>query len=239
MKSEKDTRFVVISIIGGDGDAAGVLYAGLREFPAEKVVLIFEEKDTAKAEKIRKDLERFKVPAAFEAVARRTSMEEVFGRMAMIKEREQGKRLLLNIDTDYESSCVALSAAFVNGVQAIGLKEGKVIAYPIMKFSYYTALSDKKLMLLRLIFDRNGVKSLDELGKAAGMSLPLATYHVRGSREKPGLEELGLVETNRNRGRLEVNLTALGRLIIKGRVDINTDKSAAHKPGRHERVIGR
>ncbi|MFH1107063.1 MAG: hypothetical protein V1787_04150 [Candidatus Micrarchaeota archaeon] len=238
MKPEKELHYVVVSIVGSDSDAADALYAGLRDFPADKVVMLSEPKDQPRAERIKKDLEKFKVPAVIENLESGVSMEEVFGRVAAVRDRELGKRLVVNIDTDYKSSCIALSAAFVNGIQAIGLSEGSIIAYPIMKFSYYTALSEKKLMLLRLISDRNGVKSLEELSKAADMSLPLATYHVRGTRDKPGLEELGLVETFRNKGRLEVNLSALGRLIIKGRVDISADKDAARtKQQKHARVI--
>ncbi|MFH1200268.1 MAG: hypothetical protein V1708_04330 [Candidatus Micrarchaeota archaeon] len=238
MKPQVPHQFILIAIIGADGDAADALYAGLREFPAEKIVLIAEAKDGQRAEKIRKDLEKFKVPTAIETVGSKASMEEVFAKVAAIRDREEGKRLLVNVDTDYSSSCVALSAAFVNGIQAIGLSQGSIIAYPIMKFSYYTALSDKKLMLLGLIYDRNGVKSLDELSKAAGMSLPLATYHIRGSRDKPGMEELGLVETLRNKGRLEITLSALGRLIIKGRVEMKpADDRKAGNAQKRSRVI--
>jgi hypothetical protein len=238
MKPQVQQQYISIAIIGADDDAADALYAGLREFPAEKIVLVCEAKDMQRAEKIKKDLEKFKVPTAIESVGSKASMEEIFAKVASIRDREQGKRLLINVDTDYSSSCVALSAAFVNGIQAIGLSEGAIIAYPIMKFSYYTALSDKKLMLLRLIYDRNGVKSLEELSKAANMSLPLATYHIRGTRDKPGMEELGLVETLRNKGRLEVTLSALGRLIIKGRVEMKPqDDRKAGREQKRPRVI--
>jgi hypothetical protein len=41
------------------------------------------------------------------------------------------------------------------------------------------------------------------------------SYHIRGSKQGRGLEDLGLVEVERGkRGRLRVKLTALGRMLL-------------------------
>ncbi|MBU1197835.1 hypothetical protein KJ765_04985 [Candidatus Micrarchaeota archaeon] len=228
---------VSVAVIGGDDDAADVLYSGLREFPASKVVLIAEEKGKRQAEQIKKDLEKFKIPSVIEVIQNKASMEDVFAHVARIREREVNKRITMNVDTDYRSSCIALSAAFVNGIQAIGVLDEKIIAYPIMKFSYYTALSERKISLLKTLFDQNGVDSLEMLSRLTGMSLPLATYHVRGSRNKPGLEELGLVKTNRHGGRLAVGLTPLGRLISKGYVDVQESGRERKKDKRRGKFV--
>ncbi|MFH1443713.1 MAG: DUF6293 family protein [Candidatus Micrarchaeota archaeon] len=217
-------KSTMVAIIGPDADSDDVLYRGIREFSPEKVVLLSEAAHTQRTEKIRKDLEKLKIPVISEQLEKRTSMEEVFGRLARIRDRERENKILVNVDTDYMSSCIALSASFVNGVQAIGVLNDEVIAYPIMKFSYYNALSDKKMMLLQTISKKGQFDSLESLSNQVKMSLPLVTYHVRGVRDKPGLEELGLVETRRNRGKVITTLSPLGRLIVNGMVDLKPDE---------------
>jgi hypothetical protein len=217
-------KSAMIAIVGNDKDGADVLYRGLREFSSDKVVLLAESADMPSAEKIKHDLEKLKVPVVIESLQKRTSMEEIFSRFARIRDREAGNKIIVNVDTDYMSSCIALSASFVNGVQAIGVLDDKVIAYPIMKFSYYNALSDRKMMLLQTIAKKGTFESLESLSEEVKMSLPLVTYHVRGAREKPGLEELGLIETKRNRGKIITNLSPLGKLIVNGMVDLKPEE---------------
>ena len=56
----------------------------------------------------------------------------------------------------------------------------------------------------------------EELSRRTGMSLPLISYHINGTRKADGLKELGLVDTEENKGRVRMTLTTLGRLLIKG-----------------------
>jgi len=214
----------MVAIIGDDSDAPDVLYRGLREFSSDRVVLLSEAKHASRSEGIKKDLERMKIPVTTESLSSRVSMEEVFSRFARINERETGNKIIVNVDTDYQSSCIALSAAFVNGVQAIGMMQDNIIAYPIMKFSYYNALSDKKMTVLQSIAKRGEYDSLESISRELKMSLPLVTYHIRGTRDKPGLEELGLVETRRNRGKIITTLSPLGRLIVNGLVEVKKEE---------------
>jgi DNA-binding MarR family transcriptional regulator len=211
--------FIVVGIVGEDSDAADVLYMGMRDFPAERVVLITEREFEKKCENIIKDLERFKIPTEIEYVKQKESMEEIFGKIRKISEKFSGKKILINVDTDYLSSCIALSSAFVNGVQAIGVLNDEIKAYPIMKFNYYNALSDKKLEILRAIYEKGKYDSIEGLSKTLKMSLPLVSYHIRGTRDKQGLEDMGLVETKKNQTKIEIYLSALGKLITKGYVD--------------------
>ncbi|HLC47662.1 MAG TPA: DUF6293 family protein [Candidatus Norongarragalinales archaeon] len=217
-------RSTMVAIIGDDSDAPDVLYRGLREFSSDRVVLLSEAKHASRSEGIKKDLERMKIPVTTESLSSRVSMEEVFSRFARINERETGNKIIVNVDTDYQSSCIALSAAFVNGVQAIGMMQDNIIAYPIMKFSYYNALSDKKMTVLQSIAKRGEYDSLESISRELKMSLPLVTYHIRGTRDKPGLEELGLVETRRNRGKIITTLSPLGRLIVNGLVEVKKEE---------------
>ena len=221
--------YTVIGIVGFDDAEEELLYTGLREFPAEKVILVHTPESKARASEIKKHLVKIKLPSQLEEM-RNNALETVFQAVYKLRSNERGKKLVLNIDTDRKTSCIALSAAFVNGVQAIGVNgEGHVVAYPIMKFSYYSALSEKKLNILRKISDAGGVNSLEELSGLMQMSLPLATYHVRGSKSAPGLEELGLVEVKRHNGRVGVKLTSLGRLVLDGYVEVECGEPHCEK----------
>lgn len=90
---------------------------------------------------------------------------------------------------------------------------------PVLKFSYYRLLSDKKLKILQVLAqDKTCCQSLDELGKRSKMSLPLISYHVNGNLKSEGLVSLGLVETSERDGKVAISLTMLGRLLVKGYV---------------------
>ncbi len=212
---------VCVAIVGKDDDAGEVLALGFNLFPSEKTIMLTYGGSEANAKRVAEGL-----PKPMKAETRalsETSFEGVFKAVSEIKADNPGKRIVLNTDTDYRTSCIALSAAFVNGIQAIGVLDERIVAYPIMKFSYYSALSDKKIMLLKLIAQNGGVKSLEELSGKSGMSLPLIIYHLRGSREKIGLDELGLVECSRKSGSVGVKLTPLGRLIVNGHVGLDSE----------------
>lgn len=209
---------ITVAFIGNDADAADVLYAGLKTFPAAKVILLTNAEFEEKAKRIQVELQKFHTPTEIRRMPNKT-FEQIFETLAEVRGDNDGKRIIVNTDTDGKTSCIMLSASFVNGVQAIGSMDGKVIAYPIMKFSYYTALSDRKLHIAKIVADAGRVESLEALSQKVGMSLPLAVYHVRGSKTKPGLEQLGVVETKREKGKLSVSITPLGKLIIAGYID--------------------
>lgn len=211
--------YTMIGILGPDNDALDVLYRGMKGFGIDKVIVIAAKEFEYKAQEAKKDLEKFRIPVDIYKIKDHKHMEQVFDVIRQIKEIEKEKNLMINVDTDYMSSCLALSSAFVNGIQAIGMMDEEVIAYPIMKFSYYNALSDKKTTLLNLIFEKGQYNSFEELSKDTGMSLPLVTYHIKGTHNKPGLEEMGLVSAEKINGKIKVRLSQLGRLISKGCVD--------------------
>ena len=206
-----------IAVIGPDRDASDVLYQGLNKFPAEKIYLLCEQKNFDKTKGVEQELKKFHTATEI-LLTTPTSFQQMFKVVGQIKEGNPKSQVIVHVDTDYASSCVALSASFVNGVQAIGILEGKLIAYPIMRFSYYTALSDKKKELLKKIYEKKQFNSLEELSKDTNMSLPLTTYHVRGNKKAEGLEQLGLVETTRIQGRISFKLSQLGILIAEGLV---------------------
>jgi len=114
------------------------------------------------------------------------------------------------------SSCAALSAAFVNGLKAFSVMSAQPVLLPVLKFSYYKLISQKKMTILRMLYNRDRT-TFEDLGKELKMSLPLISYHINGNPESQGLVQLGLVETvGGSKGRIELQLTTLGRLLIRG-----------------------
>lgn len=50
------------------------------------------------------------------------------------------------------------------------------------------------------------------------MSLPLISYHINGNLKSEGLKDMGLVETAEKKGRIEIKLSTLGVLLLRGYV---------------------
>ena len=70
--------------------------------------------------------------------------------------------------------------------------------------------------ILKHLGDESCCASLDELATRTGMSMPLISYHVNGNLKSEGLKELGLVDTLENKGRTDIRISTLGRLLLKG-----------------------
>lgn len=205
-------------IIAPVGDNMDALFIGLREFPTEKIILLTPPERLGDAEKAIKDLDRFKVPAKMVEI-KGNIWEEMFRKIAEIREIEKGKSILINTATgDRSTTCAATSAAFVNGIKAFSVEDGATMLLPVLKFSYYRMLTDKKMGILKMLSKPDCCMSLEELSKKTKMSLPLVSYHINGNLKSEGLKEMGLIETNEKKGRIEVKLSTLGRMLIKGYV---------------------
>lgn len=210
-------KYTVLAPVGDNLDA---LFVGIREFPTEKIILLTPEDLTKIAEKVKKDLERFKIPTNIVKV-KGDQWEGIFKVISEISNRSEGN-LLINVATgDRDTQCAATSAAFVNGVRAFSVSGNNVMLLPVLKFNYYKLLTDKKLKILKTIFnEKSCCASLDELSKMTKMSLPLISYHINGSSKSEGLKEMGLVETEDVGGRrIKVTLSMLGRLLIEGHLN--------------------
>lgn len=208
---------IMIAPVGEDIDA---LFIGIKEFSTEKVILITPEGMEEEAEKAQEDLKRFKVPAEIRKI-KGNIWESMFEAVGDIKAHQpEDRELIINVATgDKMSSCVAVSAAFVNGLKAMGVRGDDAMLLPVLKFSYYKALTDKKMKILETIHnEKDCCSSLDQLSKKLGMSLPLISYHVNGNLKSDGLKDLGLVETVDSGGRTSITLSTLGRLLIRGYV---------------------
>ncbi len=209
-------KYVMIAPAGNDMDA---LFVGIREFPTERVILLSFEKDREHAEKAKKNLEKFKIPVQIKEI-KEGVWEGTFKAMAEIKQIEKDRELIVNVSTGMagSSGCAICSASFVNGLRAFSVSDDRVMLLPILKFNYFNVISDKKMEILKEIDKPGCCESLEEVSKKTKMSLPLISYHINGTIKSQGLKQLGLVETKENRGRVSVELSTMGRLLLKGYV---------------------
>lgn len=216
MTAKPPLRSVVIAPVGPYMDA---LYLGIRDFPTQKVYLISSPEGLATALTARENLERFKIPAEILQI-RGNLWEATFELIARIKERVGETEVIVNVATgDREMRCAATSAAFVNGLRAVSVIGEETMTLPVLKFSYYQLLSDRKIDILRTLFlEKDSACSLDDLSRKMKMSLPLLSYHINGTTKTHGLKQLGLIETSEEKGRMRITLTSLGKLIVKGYV---------------------
>ncbi|MBN1792956.1 hypothetical protein JW826_04715 [Candidatus Woesearchaeota archaeon] len=205
-------------IVAPVGDYMEDLFVGIREFPTEKVILLAPKDRMKEAEETKKSLDKFKVPTEIKQIDG-FIWEEIFKEVANIKKIEGGD-VLINVSTgDRESRCAATSAAFVNGLKAFAIKDNEPMMLPVLKFSYYTLLTNKKMGILKTLFTKKDCcASLEDLSKQTKMSLPLISYHINGTLKSEGLKQMGLVETREEKGKIRINLSFLGRMIVKGYV---------------------
>ncbi len=205
---------VLVAAAGEDMDTS---FQVMRAIPVEKMVMITSEKDRKAVKEFEKDLHRFRVPVQIVGV-RDYSINEMFGILKRVKEAEKGKDIIMNVASGSKlTSCVTLSAAFVNGIKAVGVMGDEMVSFPIMKFSYYKALSDQKLRILQHLHDNTECcASLEELSRRVKMSLPLISYHMNGNQKVEGLEKMGLVELVGKGKRISVRMSSLGKMLMAG-----------------------
>ena len=133
------------------------------------------------------------------------------------KESESFQDFLINVGSASKHlTCAGVTAAFVYGIKAFDVMGDQPAVLPVMRFSYAQTVTKPKMEILRAIERAGGdVESLEKLSGLSDFGKPLLSYHIRGSGDGGGLEDLGLVEVERGkRGRLRVKLTALGRTLL-------------------------
>jgi DNA-binding transcriptional ArsR family regulator len=205
-----------IAILGGSDEA---VFVGLRNFPAHKLILIVSTGTKDQADQLAgKLMDTLKLAVDIVQV-KDESVQAMLDAVGMIVSRETDgfQDFLINLGSaDKHLTCAGVTAAFVHGIRAFDVVGERLEILPVMKFSYTQAVTEPKLAILRAI-ERSGgdVESLEKLSAIAKYGKPLLSYHIRGSPDSKGLEELGLVEVERGkRGRLRVKLTALGRTLL-------------------------
>lgn len=208
-------KYTMIAPIGDNVDA---LYVSLKEFPIERVIAVATKDKLNHVEKVKKDFSKFRIDVDTVTIEGNL-WEETFKTISNFASTNK-ENIIVNVAAaDRNMMCAATSAAFVNGLKAMDMMDDKIMMFPILKFSYYKLLSDKKMSIIKTLSKEiDCCSSLDELSKKVKMSLPLLVYHINGNLKSEGLKTMGLVETEEKRGRIKVKLTELGRLLVKGYV---------------------
>jgi hypothetical protein len=209
-----------IATFGSDGQDGIAL--GIRSFSVHKLALICFNSDKNRAEDFAKKIKSvLGVPITITIVTKenvvRDTMESVNEILNLhAKEFEQ---VLLNVSSgDKLIGCAALSAAFINGIQAFGMDDTHTVPLlmPVLKLSYNEIISEAKIKILKSINTAGGViESLEQLEQISGYGKPLLSYHVQGAKDSKGLADLGLVEVEKgDRGKIPARLTTLGKLLV-------------------------
>ncbi len=213
LKGEIMTKNIIIAPVG---DNMSALFMGVKEFPTEKIYLLAPPEYLKGAQKAVKDLERFGIPSKIFEI-KGDLWEDMFRKIGEISKFEGVNRVIINTATgDRMTTCAATSAAFVNGIKAFSIEKGTAMLLPVLKFSYYKLLTDKKMEILKTLGKPGCCLSLGELSKKMKMSLPLISYHINGNLKSDGLKEMGLVETDEIKGKMEIRLSVLGKMLING-----------------------
>ncbi|PIN85237.1 MAG: hypothetical protein COV47_03200 [Candidatus Diapherotrites archaeon CG11_big_fil_rev_8_21_14_0_20_37_9] len=205
-------KTIIIAPLGGDIDT---IFVGIREFSTEKIILVPGDDRTKDISKIKEALEKFKIPIEIEPLKSMT-LEAMFETVNHIRQKEKGKQLAINLGPSSKlMSCAATAAAFVNGIKAFDVTGDKITPLPVLKFSYYDMLSDKKMKIIEKLRETEAIESLEILSKKTGMGPSLVNYHIYGNEKNHGLKELGLVEITRKNGKVAIALTTMGELLLK------------------------
>ena len=209
------------NIIAPVGENLGSTYTAIREFPTERIYLVSTGKHKEKVEELKKVTDNFRIPVQVVEV-KGTLLEGMFRAVTQIKAAVNEESILVNVSSgDNLDNCAALAAAYVNGLKAFSVVENTVMMLPVLKFSYYRLLPERKLSILKFLKAQpDCCSSLEDLSRRLGLSLPLISYHINGSAKAEGLVSQGLVEVHLGpHGRTQVLLSELGRLIAEGLVE--------------------
>lgn len=204
------------TIIAPAGEHLDALYTGVREFPTKRIVLVTTSETKKYARRAAAVLKKFMIPIETREI-KGEIMEAMFQAIAEIKDAESNTNLLINASTgSTEVNCAAICAGYVNGLKAFVAEKGAVKLLPIMKFSYYKIISERKLKILKVLATKTCFEGLEKLTAKTKMNLPLLSYHINGTTKSEGLKQLGLVDTSDTNGKVRICLTSLGRLLLRG-----------------------
>jgi hypothetical protein len=212
-----------IATVGEESE--GVL-AGVRNAPANKLVLICYDRDKETAKRLAFKLnETLKAEVeVYDTIRPEHSYKDIMQVFTEIveKNREQFDDFLLNVSSGDKMICIAAAVtSFILGFKAFFCKGDECVMLPPMKLSYTEMVSDVKLNILKALDKAGGeVDSLDELSKLTNYGKPLLSYHIHGSEDARGLISLGLAQATRHsRGKTKVKLTTLGKMLLVEKIN--------------------
>jgi hypothetical protein len=203
------------------GDESSGVLAGVRNAPANKLVLICYDRDKEVARRLSRNIaDTLKTEVeVFDSIRPEHSYKDIMQFFSDIVEKNKGQYddFLLNVSSGDKMICIAAAVtSFILGFKAFFCKGDECVMLPPMKLSYTEMVSEVKINILRALDKTGGeVESLDELSKLTNYGKPLLSYHIHGSEDARGLIDLGLVEATRHaRGKTKVTLTTLGKMLL-------------------------
>lgn len=206
-------------------DSSGVL-SGVRNAPANKLVLICYEREKEAARRLSISIsDTLKTEVEVYDIIRPEQcykdIMQVFSQIVE-KNRPNFDDFILNVSSGDKMICIAAAVtSFILGFKAFFCKGDECVMLPPMKLSYTEMVSEVKLNILRALDKAGGeVDSLDELSKLTNYGKPLLSYHIHGSEDARGLIDLGLAEATRHsRGKTKVTITTLGKMLLVEKIE--------------------
>jgi len=231
-KSEPVRPFRKTVQIATVGEESGGVLAGVRNAPANKLVLICYERDKEVARRLGKSMtDSLKTEVeVYDKIRPEQCYKDIMQIFTQIvdftqiveKNREHYDDFLLNVSSGDKMICIAAAVtSFILGFKAFFCKGDECVMLPPMKLSYTEMVSEVKMSILKALDGVGGeVESLDELGKLTNYGKPLLSYHIHGSEDARGLIDLGLVDAVRHsRGKTKVTLTTLGKMLLVEKIE--------------------
>ena len=208
-----------LQIATAGGDEAPILL-GLREFPVSKVYLLYHAESEAAAHALQEKLKGLMI----EAVLSRVEGDVITGTLKVVgeilaKESKRFDTIQANIAGGSPlCGCSLLMAAFVHGIDAIHIIDGKPVRMPVLRFAYTELIGDEKFQILDALQKAGGkAPSLEFLAEKTKLPKTTVVRHLKSSHNPPGLEDLGVVIIERgDRGITAIRLTDSGKLLLVG-----------------------
>jgi hypothetical protein len=202
------------------GDETAILLA-MREFPVAKVYLLFHKDSEAAGQALRDKLRALLI----DAVLLKVEGDIITGTLkavgeVMAKEAKRFDTVQANIAGGSPlCGCSLLMAAFVHGIDAVHVVDGKAMRMPVLRFSYIEVIGEEKFRILDALQAAGGkAPSLEFLAEKTGLAGAAVVRHLRSPRGPPGLEDLGVVSIARgDHGIAGISITDSGRLLLVGR----------------------
>ena len=207
-------KYIIVSPAQQDLDS---IFRIISTFPTEKVILLSNGKNKENTEKFEKELEKFKVPSHTVEI-KNYSVEELLKTIKQISDSD--KEIIINISSGNKiTSALMLCSAYVHGIKAVGVINDEVVVLPVLKLSYYKALTEKKMNILKILYNnKNCCTYLENLRKKLEKSMPLLSYHLHGNKKMDGLEQMELVRIESKEKKKKIHLSKMGKLLMKGYV---------------------
>jgi DNA-binding CsgD family transcriptional regulator len=204
-------------LVAAVGDQPEALYPAVKEFTFEHAHILTHPAYKKQSDQLKKDLEKFNIPYTEKNLSDNV-WEDTFTQIAQFADKHpKREHIVVHAGIgDRAMQCAATSASFVNGLKAVNGNGKALFGLPILRFSYYSAINDRKRAILKQL--EEGMKSMQAISEDMKISLSLLSYHIHGNRKSEGLIDMGLAELSEKNNQQYLALSAMGRLLLKGAI---------------------